>query len=234
MNNQILTTKEVAEYIKLNEKTVIKMAQDGKLPAVKLGNKWRFMLSAIDAHLQKSIVNSPDEDLDEIIRTGDNVVPVSRLAEASLINLDFKAGKPDDVLEELARMAEAAELTESADKLLVQLNKRERLLSTSIGSGIALPHPRNPHLGLFRRPRIVFLRTKKGIDFSSPDGFPTNLFFMICATNSFVHIRMLAKISKVLHVPGMIDKFAEAESKDDIISALLELERLDIMKEGDE
>ena len=44
-------SKELAEYLKLNEKTIIKMAQNKDLSGVKVGNQWRFHRAAIDAYL---------------------------------------------------------------------------------------------------------------------------------------------------------------------------------------
>ncbi|PIQ90302.1 MAG: MerR family transcriptional regulator, partial [Candidatus Omnitrophica bacterium CG11_big_fil_rev_8_21_14_0_20_41_12] len=41
MKNPIMTTRELANYIKLNEKTIIRMAQNGKIPGVKVGSQWR-------------------------------------------------------------------------------------------------------------------------------------------------------------------------------------------------
>ena len=46
---QIMTTKEVAEYLKLHEITVCKYAADGKIPAVRVGRVWRFDKEAVDA-----------------------------------------------------------------------------------------------------------------------------------------------------------------------------------------
>ena len=225
-----MTTRELAAYIQMNEKTVIKMAQEGTLPGVKLGNKWRFMLSVIDAYLQKSVVASEDHELDSLIRTGGNIIPLSRLTDSNLIVLNFKAKVAEDVLRKLSQIAESENLVSNAANLLTQLKNRENLLSTAVGNGVALPHARNPKIGLFSSPKIVILQTEKGVDFRAPDGLPTQLFFMICAPNSFVHVRLLAKVAKVLHVKGVIEKFKAAKETNEIISVLLELERNEIIK----
>lgn len=68
-------------------------------------------------------------------------------------------------------------------------------------------------------------RSLEGIDFHAPDNKKVNLFFMTCAPNMVVHLRLLAKISKLLHLDGVIDKFMEAQNTDEIIRFLLELER---------
>lgn len=48
MDNDIMTMKEVAEYLKLNEKTAYRLTSEGKLPAFKVGGSWRFQKSEID------------------------------------------------------------------------------------------------------------------------------------------------------------------------------------------
>ncbi len=46
--NEIMTVQEVAEYLRLNEMTIYKLAQEGKLPALKIGRSWRFKKGLID------------------------------------------------------------------------------------------------------------------------------------------------------------------------------------------
>lgn len=53
MDNDIMTMKEVAEYLKLNEKTAYRLTSDGKLPAFKVGGSWRFRKSEIDEWTKK-------------------------------------------------------------------------------------------------------------------------------------------------------------------------------------
>ena len=99
------------------------------------------------------------------------------------------------------------------------------MLSTAIGNGIAIPHPRHPSDEFFKKPNIVLVRSKKGIDFKAPDKKAVHLFFMTCAPNEFAHLRLLAKISKLLHGSGIVKKFLQADSKEGIIQILLEFDR---------
>jgi mannitol/fructose-specific phosphotransferase system IIA component (Ntr-type) len=94
-----------------------------------------------------------------------------------------------------------------------------------VGNGVAVPHPRNPSQGLFKNPHIIMARSIGGIDFQAPDNKKVHLFFMICAPNMVVHLRLLAKISKLLHIEGVIKKIIKASKGEDIIRLLLELER---------
>jgi mannitol/fructose-specific phosphotransferase system IIA component (Ntr-type) len=63
------------------------------------------------------------------------------------------------------------------------------------------------------------------VDFEAPDGKKVNLFFMICAPSMMIHLRLMAQLSKLLHVDGVIDRFMSASSVKKIIQILLELER---------
>ncbi len=230
-SNQVLTTRELAQYIRLNEKTVIKMAQKGRLPGVKIGNQWRFHLNAIDAYLQNDLIQSSDEELDMVIKTTDNIIPLSRLTDHNLLILDLKENTADAALSSLAETAYSNGLTPSKENLLKELKKREKMLSTAMGDGVAIPHPRHPSAELFQKPNVVMLRSKNGVAFKAPDDKPVHLFFMTCAPDEFAHVRLLAKISRLLHSPGIIKKFIRAKDKDQIIQILLEFERENMFPE---
>ncbi|MBI4845018.1 MAG: PTS sugar transporter subunit IIA [Candidatus Omnitrophica bacterium] len=222
--NDIMTTKELAEYIKLNEKTVIKMAQTGKLPGVKIGNQWRFHLAAIDNYIQGQIVKSADEDLDLLIQTETTIIPLSRLVSLENIKLNLKAKNGDDVLKILAKIARENKLTLNEQLLLKELRNREQMMSTAIGKGVAVPHPRNPSAEIFQKPNVVFARLEKGIDFGAPDAKDVFVFFMICAPNEFVHLRLLAKIAKLMHVENITEKLLRAQDREKIMQILLEVD----------
>ncbi len=222
---EVLTTRELADYMKLNEKTILKMAQKGELPGVKIGSQWRFYLEAIDQYLQKDIMHTPEDELDSIINTASRIIPLSRLFEEALIELDMEAGTIEEVLQELANIAGLAGVTRDKENLYTQLQDREKMLSTAVGNGIAIPHLRNPSPILFKKPNILMARSKEGVDFHAPDKKKVHLFFMTCAPTMAVHLRLLAKISKLLHIEGVIDKFMGVSASDEIIRMLLEVER---------
>ncbi|MCF7870228.1 MAG: PTS sugar transporter subunit IIA [Candidatus Omnitrophica bacterium] len=223
--NQVLTTKELARYIKLNEKTIIKMAQNGEIPGVKVGNQWRFHIDAIDSYLQNKIVKSPEEKLNSIIEDKNSVVPLSRLVENKLMELDLGVKESKEVLSKLTDMADLVNLTPVPKILYQELLEREKMLSTAVGQKVAIPHPRYPSNKLFRENKIAIAISQKGIDYDAPDKKKVHLFFMICALSEAIHIRLLAMISKLIRAPETIEKFIKAESKEDIMRLLLEFER---------
>ena len=56
------------------------------------------------------------------------------------------------------------------------------MLSTAVGGGIAIPHPRSPNPSLFKKTNIIMARSNEGIDFTAPDNKRVHLFFMPCAS----------------------------------------------------
>ncbi len=220
---KILTTQELAEYMKLNEKTVLKMAQKGELPGVKIGSQWRFHLDAIDRYLQKDIIRVPEEELDSLLVGANDLTPLSRLFDEELMELELSSDEKKDVLFEIAELAQG--ISNNVGKLKEELIARENMLSTAVGNGIAIPHPRKPSPDLFSKPNIILARSTGGVDFEAPDGKKVNLFFMICAPSMMIHLKLMAQLSKLLHVDGVIDRFMSASSVKKIIQILLELER---------
>jgi len=228
----ILTTQELADYLKLNEKTIIKMAQSGDLPGFKVGNQWRFYLSTIDEYMQDKIVKSSKYDFSRNIQTGENIMPLSRLIDESCISLSLKAKNSEGVLYELAGIAQKSGVATSLDNLLIQMKKREQMLSTSIGRSIAIPHPRNPSDNLFTRAAVIVGRSNKGIDFASPDNKKVHLFFMPCAPDVVIHLKLLSNIAKLLETKGTIQRFLIAKTTRDIMKTFLKAEKAHILSSG--
>jgi len=223
--NPVMTTKELAEYIKMNEKTVLKMAQNGQIPGVKIGNQWRFHLTSIDGYLQRDIMESSDEELDSLIKTAENITPLSRLTGSNYIKLNSKARGVDDVLAELAKVAYEGGVAVSEEGLFKELKKREKMLSTAIGNGVAIPHPRHPSYKLFKGPKIIIMRSKEGVEYAAPDRKPIRIFFMVCAPSEFIHLRLLAKIAKLLKFPDAVRRIISSPSKEQIMQVFMEFDR---------
>jgi nitrogen PTS system EIIA component len=143
-----------------------------------------------------------------------------------LILPDLKSrGKPE-ILEELARHVAAHTKGVNVDDLVRVLVERERLASTAIGEGVAIPHGKLDAVG-----KLVACvgRVREGVDFDSMDGRPTTLFFVLIApeNSTGIHLKALARIGRLFKDPDfrgrlmaaetakqMYDVIAEEESKD--------------------
>ena len=110
---------------------------------------------------------------------------------------ELEGSSKDAVLEQLANLLAGPATGTDAAKLVTVLRERERLNSTAIGEGIAIPHGR---LSGIRNVVAGFARSSKGVDFDSVDRQPTHLFFVLVAPDdaAAMHLKALARISRLL------------------------------------
>ena len=138
------------------------------------------------------------------------------------IDLDLKAETKDQVLQRLVSLLPISEKT--WDTLVKMLRKRERLGSTGIGKGVAIPHGRSL---LINRLMLAFARSKEGINFDSVDGQPANIFFLIMAPPlevSNLYLPTLGKIAQIAREKENRDQLTAVETPEELIKVL---ERLD-------
>jgi PTS system nitrogen regulatory IIA component len=114
-----------------------------------------------------------------------------------LVVPDLEARTKSDVLEELAGRVTAQYPELNRARLVQALEDRERLNSTALGDGVAIPHGKLPGI---RRVFAAFGRSRAGVDFQSLDGKPTHLFFLLVAPedSAGAHLKALARISRLL------------------------------------
>ncbi|MDY7035354.1 MAG: PTS sugar transporter subunit IIA [Thermodesulfobacteriota bacterium] len=122
---------------------------------------------------------------------------LTEILEEDHIIPDLKARDKKGVLEELAGAITSHEPSLDKNSLVKTLLERERLGSTGIGDGVAIPHGKFHGIN---HPIISFGRSRKGLDFESMDGQPAFLFFLLVApeNDANIHLKTLAKIAKIL------------------------------------
>src|SRR4030042_1053947 len=134
---------------------------------------------------------------------------------------DLQGTDKSSVLRELASVLVKPCQVGSLEDLLQVLLEREKLESTGIGDGIAIPHGRLKKLKEFY---ISFGRSAKGIDFDSIDGKPSHLFFLVMAPeNSAVNnLKLLGRIVTLLKDPSFRKQLMEAHSQQELFSSISE------------
>lgn len=125
-------------------------------------------------------------------------------------------------LQDIARIAER-ETGQTARSIFDLLLKRERLGSTGIGQGIAIPHTRLP--GLTHMVGIV-ARLERAIDFDAVDGQPVDLIFTLLApeNSGAEHLRALSRVTRLLRDPAMCARLRGAETAEAIYAVLTQSE----------
>ena len=136
-----------------------------------------------------------------------------------LIVPDLQSKAKLDLLAELADHLAKHNDGVSRDALLKVLVDRERLASTAIGEGVAIPHGKLDAVG-----KLVACvgRAREGIDFDSMDGRPTHLFFVLVApeNSTGVHLKALARISRLFKDPEFRTRLLAADTAHEMYSVI--------------
>ena len=137
---------------------------------------------------------------------------ISDFLNPELILPELAARTKEEVLMELADRIARNFPRVSAEKLLRILKERERLGSTGIGDGFAIPHGKSKSIDQMI---ISFGRSRAGIPFDSMDGKPAHYFFVLIAPENSAgdHLKALAKISRFLKNSLFKESLAKAESQ---------------------
>ncbi len=143
------------------------------------------------------------------------------IREACIV--DMKARTKKEALRELSEVLAGSVKGLDGAGLLDMLLEREKLGTTAMGDGIAIPHARIEALD---RLLASFGRSRQGVDFDSVDGKPTNLFFLLVAPGreGSAHLLTLARLSRLLSSPEFRSKLLDVESSDDLFRVLEEEE----------
>jgi PTS system nitrogen regulatory IIA component len=146
---------------------------------------------------------------------------LSEILRPECIISDLKAHDKKGALEELSAVITDQEPSLNKGYLLQVLLERERLGSTGIGEGIALPHGKVNRLD---RLLVSFGRSLEGLSFDSIDDQPAYLFFLLVApeNSAGAHLQALAKISRFLKDSKFRQRLMEAKSDDEIYRIIIE------------
>ena len=150
---------------------------------------------------------------------------LSELLPVEQIQLQLRGADKTAVLRELVALVPEVRNDQAQRETFVQsLLEREKLHTTGIGDGIALPHARNPMGGLLKRPLLVFGR-HPGVPFGSLDNKPVQLLFLLASPNLTDHLSMLARISRVLRDPPLRSALYTISRPEDLPRLIAEAEQ---------
>ncbi len=200
--HEILTLEEVADYLRVSERTVYEWANKGEIPCGKLGTTWRFKRSEVEKWVDSKLTRPA-----KALRT-DSVVLRDVLSpdRVRLLNCTHK----DEALNILADALVTAPQVKDAHELRREVFEREALMSTGIGFGIGVPHVRLPTVSDLVI--AVGVNRKELADYVSLDERPVQIIFMVAARdNQHAHyLKTLAAISSLMKVPGVRESLLAA------------------------
>ncbi|MBQ7881977.1 MAG: PTS sugar transporter subunit IIA [Treponema sp.] len=213
MEDDILTIEEVAKYLRVSERTVYDWAQKGEIPSGKIGTVWRFKKSEIEKWVNQRLSSNTKQEESEVSVRIKNILSPDRIV---FINHTTKR----DALVELANNLSMAPQVKYQDELVTEILKREELMSTAIGRGIAIPHVRLS--SVTDLVMSVGICKNDIIDFQSIDESPVRILIMIAAAYN-QHTYYLQTLS------FLSSKLKEKELRDALLDAKSSLEAYELL-----
>jgi PTS system nitrogen regulatory IIA component len=146
---------------------------------------------------------------------------ISEFLSPQAVIADLRARDKQDVLREMSAAFARAHPPLKEERLVEVLREREKLGSTGIGEGVAIPHGKMAGLTQLL---AAFGVSREGVDFEAIDGKPTHLFFALVApeNSAGVHLKALARISRLFKNPRFRAAILEAPTAADIHALIVQ------------
>jgi len=210
----ILTIKEVAEYLRVSERTVSSWAQKDEIPCGKFGSSWRFRRADIDRWLDQKFAKAQRAQGAPAPAVPEILVP-ERI-------LFLEPMKKKETLMALVDCLVRTSQVEDREELASAVFHREELMSTGIGLGVAIPHVRLPSLDEIVTAVAV---SRQGIDdYESLDGQPVQMVFMIAAGSAHhtEYLRVLSGLTARIKEEPLRRKLLETADPDEFIRVFVQ------------
>jgi excisionase family DNA binding protein len=227
LEDRLLTIKQLAEYLSVNDRTVLKLVSDGVLPGVKVGNQWRFRKAMIDTWLDDQMLGVMPRYLDRPKLNGSprRMLELASCFQPDHIIPELEAVTRNSVIEELAGLAARLGLIRDKTWFVGALIERENVMPSAMGNGIAFLHTlrRNPEQ--VARPFMVLGRSRNGVDFDALDGGLTHLFFVLGLKFDELYLPWLHKLSQMFANKDAVMAIINAPNAGAIFEAVAAAER---------
>ena len=217
MAHQDFDIGSLAAYLHLAPQQVSRLADRGKLPGRKVSGQWRFTRAEIHHWLERRIGLSDEDELveveDVLERSAGARQPqeicIAELLPPEAIAVPLPARTRNSVITRMVELAANTGWLWDPPKMVEAVRAREDMHPTALESGVALLHPRRPMSRILSQPLLALGKTSTGIPFGGAAP-TTDVFFLVCSVEDRGHLRVLARLSRVLTSPGFLDALREA------------------------
>jgi PTS system nitrogen regulatory IIA component len=207
----------LARYLHLSPDKVAKLADRGHLPGRKVSGAWKFARADIHHWLERRIGASDEEQLLEVEGVLNRSAPAPQEQEVSIAELlpmeaiavPLPARTRSSVIGSMVELAAGTGWLWDAGAMSEAIRSREEMHSTALANGVALLHPRRPLPKILAQAFVALGITSTGIPFGA-DVPMTDVFFLLASMEDRGHLRTLARLSRILAVPGFVESLRAA------------------------
>lgn len=210
-----LKIKDICELLNVSEKTVYRWIQQKKIPFYRINHQYRFNKGEINEWILKNNLNVTENILDLKITT--TPVDIKLLISHGGIYENITGNSINEILKNfIQRMRLPQDV--NPQKLFDTLLEREELMPTTIGKGIAFPHPRSPMITDINQESISVVFLEKPLKYQSIDDSLLHTLFVIMSTNPKRHLEILSKLSFICQDEQFLKLLEIRADKDSLLA----------------
>jgi nitrogen PTS system EIIA component len=213
--------KDVMDLLNVSERTIYRWIREKSIPAYRIGHQYRFNRAEINEWVLKNR-----------LPVSDGVVAMGLAKHQSYLSEFLRRGgvysgiKGNSVAEIIRNAIETIATPPGLDKerIATSLIEREELMSTAIGHGIALPHPRAPLIASVEHECLSIAYLEKPTDFHAIDGERVHTMILLFSANSKHHLEALSRIASLCRREAFLELLERKAPGDEVIDFIKAVE----------
>lgn len=218
MSHEWLSLDELARHLGRDRRVLEKLANRGRIPGRKVSGQWQFHGREVTHWVEQEMRAYSGGELRVLEESQhstevDADIPVTSLLHLETVQIPLQARTKRSVLECLVEVAGRTWQVWKPADVLEAVQRREAVMSTGFENGVAIPHPRTPLPDALGESVIAYGRTFAGIPFGAPRRCLTDLFFLVLCNDSGTHLRVLARLGRILQLPGLVDDLRNTDDR---------------------
>ena len=214
-----LKIKDVAELLQVSEKTIYRWIKENKIPSMRINWQYRFNRDAINEWVLKNNISvaEPMFDETESVKKADIVECLKKGG----IHYKVNGSSVDEILR---NSVDLINVPAGLDKetIVWHLLKREAMMTTALGSGIAIPHPRTPLISDISCESVSMCFLNSPVDFKALDNVPVTVLFIVLSANQPRHLQILSQISYLCRKGEFIEIIRKQALREEIFDYIVE------------
>ncbi len=225
-----LDLNQLAAYLHLTPDQVLKMVERNRIPGRRVSGQWRFSEAEIHHWLEERIGIADDgQQLDQVEavinrRSGNSQWPrVADLFHLDSTAIPLRARTRGSVIRDMSELAAKTGYLWDPATMAQAVQERESLHPTALENGVALLHPRRPQTSILADSLIALGICPSPIPFSD-EGQLTDVFFLICSYDDRAHLKILARLSRIIAVDDVVDQLRRATDAAEAIAIIRDTE----------
>ena len=224
-----LDISKLAEYLHVTPEQVTKMAVRGRIPGRRVGGQWRFSEAEIHHWLEERIGVSNVDELSKVEQVLDRAHGSSteralhELCTIETTRVPLQARTRSSVIRSMCELATGSGMLWDAATMAEAVRSREQMHPTALDNGVALLHPRRPQTSILADSVLALAVCPSAIPFADR-GQLTDVFFLICSYDDPSHLRILARLSRLVADPEFLQDLRACQSDAEAWSCLQEAE----------